>query len=220
MLSIIGAGLGRTGTYSLHLALEVLGFRSVHFDCVRLNDVLADTTPNPDFRRYDDVDAVVDVPTAYFYRELYAAYPNSKLILTLRDLEAWWKSTQIHFNEVAPVPEHPRVLRRLAAKWGAARREDEHDIFRRNLRNRIYGSTVATEFICKKTFVEHNQLVIATIPPEKLLVMDICAGEGWEKLCPFLGVPAPDTAFPNSHTTNYNNPTPWKSAVRHQQAGM
>jgi hypothetical protein len=133
--------------------------------------------------------------------------------LTLRDLEAWWESTRIHFNEVAPVPEHPRILHRMAAKWGAVRGEDEHDIFRRNLRNRVYGSTVATEFMYKKTFVEHNQLVIATIPSEKLLVMDICAGEGWEKLCPFLGVPTPDSAFPRSHMTNYHNPTPWKTAV-------
>ena len=117
----------------------------------------------------------------------------------------------MHFNEVAPVPEHPRILHRLAAKLGVAWKEDEHDIFRRNLRNRIYGSSVATEFICKKTFVEHNQLVMATVAPERLLVMDICAGEGWEKLCPFLGLPAPDSAFPISHTTNYSNPTPWKT---------
>jgi Sulfotransferase domain len=32
--------------------------------------------------------------------------------------------------------------------------------------------------------------------PEALLTLDITAGENWEKLCSFLGVPVPDVEFP------------------------
>ena len=97
-MKILGVGLGRTGTMSLTLALRRLGFRAMHYDRVRLNDVLHGSNTAPDFRRYDDVDAVLDVPSAYFYRELLDAYPEAKAILTVRDVEAWWKSIERHVN--------------------------------------------------------------------------------------------------------------------------
>ena len=59
-------------------------------------------TLNPDFRRYDDVDAVMDLPAAYFFEDLIAAYPECKCILTIRDSEKWWKSICRHFNEHYP----------------------------------------------------------------------------------------------------------------------
>jgi hypothetical protein len=205
MLKVIGAGLSRTGTLSLHLALERLGFKSMHFDDTRLNDILAGSCANPDFRRYNDLDAVVDLPAAYFYRELFAAYPGSKVILTTRDVESWWRSVK-HVFTVHPVAEVPRLKYRLAAKFGLgdAIREDQQDIFRRNLRRNVYGSSEPKEFLYKHRFIEHNTAVVATIPPENLLVMNIPGGDGWQKLCPFLGVPAPDEPFPLSHGTKYS----------------
>lgn len=217
MLSIIGAGLSRTGTKSLHLALQVLGFNSLHFDQRRLNDILEGAEPNPNFRRYDDVDAVSDIPSAFFYRELFQAYPDAKVILTVRELEDWWKSIAVHFNVAHPVSQQPRLRYRLAAKFGLGGmlgREAEFDVFRRALRNYIYGSTRAQEFLYKKRYTEHNDQVVATIPPDRLLVMNISRGDGWEKLCPFLGVPVPETPFPHGNETNYNNPTPWMAPTR------
>jgi hypothetical protein len=32
--------------------------------------------------------------------------------------------------------------------------------------------------------------------PGDLLVLDITAGEGWDRLCPFLGLPEPGVPFP------------------------
>jgi hypothetical protein len=202
MLKIIGAGLSRTGTLSLHLALERLGFKSMHFDTTRLNDILDGSCTNPDFRRYDDMEAVVDLPAAYFYRDLFAAYPGSKVILTTRDIESWWRSIKHHFT-VNPIAECPRLKYRLAAKlgFGDAVREDPHDIFRRNLRRYIYGSSEPREFLYKHRFITHNTTVMATIPSESLLVMNIPGGDGWQKLCPFLGVAAPDEPFPAAHRT-------------------
>ena len=65
-MKILGVGLSRTGTMSLTIALHKLGFRAIHYDRVRLNDILDGSSRNPDFRRYDDVDAVLDIPSAYF----------------------------------------------------------------------------------------------------------------------------------------------------------
>lgn len=209
MLNVIGAGLSRTGTRSLADALEGLGLRTIHFDRNRLNSVLFGADPSPNFRVYDDVDAVVDLPGSYFFRELMDAYPRSKVILTVRDIEAWWKSIEVHFNVVAPLDEERPIRRRILNKLGWSGKDEAFDAFRRRLRNCVYGSPVATEFLYKKKYLEHNQRVIAATPPERLLVMDIAAGEGWEKLCPFLNAPIPNRPFPRSHTTNYEDPAPW-----------
>jgi hypothetical protein len=198
MLKIIGAGLGRTGTMSLHHALEILGFRSIHFDETRLNDVVDGSNSRPDFRRYDDVDAVVDLPAAHFYRELMEAYPGCKVILTVRNEDNWWTSIHAHFKQYA-VPE-PRLRNYLGARLGVkAWLESDYHRFRRNLRNIAYGSPAPREFLYKKRFREHNEQVVATVPPDRLLVMDIAAGDGWEKLCTFLDVPMRNEEFPHDH---------------------
>lgn len=198
MLRVIGAGLSRTGTLSLHEALKALGHRSVHYDDVRLSDVLEGSVSQPDFRRYDDIDAVSDLPTALFYRELMEAYPESKVVLTIRDVESWWASVRKYFNRVHPISDEPSLgdgvvlglrLRPLKEPFRAR--------YRRLLRNLAYGSVTPKEFLYKKRYMEHNELVRATVSPERLLVLDVSAGEGWSKLCPFLGVSTPVNPFPH-----------------------
>lgn len=210
MLKIIGAGLGRTGTTSLHLALERLGYKSIHFDQERLNDVLDGSTAQPDFRRYDDVDAVTDVPTAYFYRELFAAYPDARVILTVRDINRWWKSTDMVFNYTHPVSAETPLRYQIADKFRLEKwigMESANDVFRRNLRTCIYGGPRAREYLYKRVYRRHNASVAAHIPSERLLIMDVESGDGWDKLCPFLGVAAPNTPFPHSNKTNYTELT-------------
>ena len=198
MLRVIGAGLSRTGTHSLSAALELLGLKSIHFDTQRLNDVLDGSNQNPDFRRYDDVDAVCDLPAGVFYRELMTAYPESKVVLTVRDVNAWYPSIREHFRR-HPITNETQLKFRLARKLGIenAFRESDIDRFRRHLRHYVYGSTVPREFLFKKRYQDHNALVVATVPKERLLVMDITAGDGWEKLCPFIGADIPDRPFPH-----------------------
>jgi hypothetical protein len=53
------------------------------------------------------------------------------------------------------------------------------------------------EFLYKKKFREWNDRIRMTIPQDRLLVIDICAREGWETLCPFVGKPIPDAPFPH-----------------------
>jgi hypothetical protein len=185
---------------SMHLAIQALGWTSLHWDRERLNDILNGTCAAPDFRRYDDVDAVSDIPSAIFYRELLAAYPDAKAILTLRDEDAWWTSIERHFNHRAPFRD-PAALLYQARMQGAdvPPAVVAGEVLRGRLRNLAYGSPVAIEYLYRKRFREHNERVRADVPASRLLVMDVTAGEGWDRLCPFLGVPVPATPFPHAN---------------------
>jgi hypothetical protein len=193
-VKILGVGLSKTGTTSLHRALGILGYRSLHYDDRRLNDVVCGANSNPDFRRYDDVDAVLDIPAAWFFEQLLDAYPGCKCILTIRDEGAWWKSIHAHFNDRSPVTS-PEAN---AFKWA--------------LRNYVYGSTVAHEFLFKKRYREHNERVLAKVPASQLLTMDVTAGDGWEKLCQFLACAVPTTCFPHQNRRQENEPEYWRRA--------
>jgi hypothetical protein len=209
-MKILGAGLSRTGTLSLHSALQVLGFSSLHFDTMRLNNVIDGSDTQPNFRRYDDVDAVIDLPVAYFYEELMLAYPDSKCILTVRDPDKWWRSISRHFNEHHPVilpglsgiKQHVKAGIRDWLHISGRHEARDLNLFRIHMRNLVYGSVVAHEYLYKKKYREHQQRVMHTVPAERLLVMDIASGDGWEQLCPFLGVPIPSVPFPHENRSH------------------
>ena len=177
-MKVIGAGLSKTGTSSLARALTILGFRTIHHDRERLNSILDGSNIHPDFRIYDDVDAVVDLPTAWFWYELLQAYPDTRCILTLRDEDGWWKSVSHHMGIV-----HPIITR-------------EQNPFLWDLRHHVYGSSQPFEFIYRKRFREHNDRVRFLIPPERLLTLNIIQGDGWQPLCDFLGLRVPNIPFP------------------------
>lgn len=176
----------------------------LHFDEHRLNDVLDGSTKAPDFRRYDDIDAVCDVPAALFYHELMTAYPDAKVILTIRDVDSWWRSIRRLYTDVPVAPQaslRQQIAKKL--KLPLVGRESEGTVFRRNLRYCAFGSPVPIEHLYKRTFLQHNAAVVARTPPDRLLIMDVTAGDGWEKLCAFLGVPVPSTPFPSENRSNW-----------------
>lgn len=185
-MQIIGAGLSRTGTTSLHTAFEILGFRSVHLDAVRLNDIILGYNRAPHFRRYDDVDTVTDLPSALFYRELMSVYPESLVILTVRNEDDWWASAREHFQAADELLRKNHLTFDLIAR----------------IRRLAYGSADLDEYLYRKHFREHNWQVEEWVPPDRLLKLDIAAGDGWEKLCPFLNVEIPGVAFPHENSKN------------------
>ncbi len=186
-MKVLGVGLSKTGTTSLYRALSLLGLRSLHYDDRRLNDVIDGSNAQPDFRRYDDVDAVLDIPAAVFYDDLLEAYPDCRCILSVRDEDAWWNSIRAHFNDRQPIESRAQN----PFKW--------------DLRHFVYGSATATEFLFRKRYREHNQRVRERIPAARLLTIDVAAGEGWEKLCPFLGMEAPAAPFPHQNRLSENS---------------
>ena len=124
-LRIVGAGFGRTGTMSLKLALEELGFRA----CYHMTELAAHPEHAPlwlALTRGERVDleqifagyaAAVDWPACTLWRELLAAYPDARVILTVRNPVDWYESfsrTILARSENLPPiaePAHSRALR-------------------------------------------------------------------------------------------------------------
>jgi hypothetical protein len=197
-LKVVGAGFGRTGTLSLKVALERIGFGP----CYHMVEVF----PRPEhvamwhrlaFEQSMDWDeifrgfhATVDWPAARWWREIAAHFPDAKVLLSVRDSEAWYKSVTdtIYQPMKSPAPDGVPELVRLQSEMA---------------RKAILGETFDNRFEDKahaiEVFQKHNQAVRDTIDPTRLLVFDV--REGWGPLCRFLEVPVPDEPFPRLNDT-------------------
>jgi hypothetical protein len=194
-LSIIGAGFGRTGTLSLKGALEMLGFGP----CYHMVEVIQ----NPHFSGYWEaiVDggqpdwekifagyhSTTDWPACTYYAELAAYYPKAKVILSLRDADAWYASIE------------PTVF---AALRGAFRSvgEKEGSMGQKLIAQHTFGGNLDDRDHAIAVYERHNAAVRAAIPADRLLVYDLA--EGWEPLCKFLDVPIPAAPMPKVNTTD------------------
>src|SRR5438876_7775595 len=114
-LRVIGAGLGRTGTHSLKLALErLLGAPCYHMAEVfrRPQDVpvwQAAAKGEPvDWRALlSDYAAAVDWPPAAFWPQLAEVFPGAIIVLSVRDVDDWWKSASSTIFEMYKRPAKP-----------------------------------------------------------------------------------------------------------------
>jgi len=192
-LKVIGAGLGRTGTMSLKLALEELGFGP----CYHMMEVIA----NPQYAEYwaraaegapvdwDQVfqgyNSVVDWPACDYWRELSSRYREAKVILTVRDPESWFASTQ------ATIFSSLNVFATQDSAIGKTMRA---------LAARHFGGAIDDRDRCIAGFERHNEAVKNSGLGDRLLIYSVA--EGWDPLCRFLAVPVPETAFPARNTTD------------------
>jgi Sulfotransferase domain len=196
-LEIIGAGFGRTGTWSTKYALERLGLRCYHMSEVILNKenkshldfwLRVARAPAGTKRDWEEVfgkyRATVDNPACCVWRELMLAYPEAKVIMTLhpRGADAWYESTldTIYFTEKLRAFKVLEYLSPFARKMGEMSRRL---IWRRSLNDAMPDRDKAVA-----RYHEHLAEVRAAVAPERLLVGPLCA-------C--LGVPPPDEPFPN-----------------------
>lgn len=201
-LEVIGAGFGRTGTASLKAALEILGYDKTHhmFEVMGSKEQMAlwhaiGTKPDtpPDWNAvYDGFAAAVDFPTAAYWRELSAFYPDAEVVLTVRSANSWWKSassTIIPIGRAAPV---------WARKLIPPLRQNE-EMVNGTVWHRMFDGRQFEEAYAKRMFEEHNAAVQADLPSERLLVYEV--KQGWEPLCAFLGKPVPQQPFPHENDT-------------------
>ncbi len=190
-LSVIGAGFGRTGTLSLKLALEQLGFGPCYHmmeviprpEAVALWEAVGDGEIRDWERIFDGFCATVDWPAATYYAELAEAYPEAKVILSQRDPEAWFASTQ------ATIFEH-----------GFDDLEDPFQRMANKVVSRLFDYRLHDREHCIAVYERHNAEVIARIPAGRLLVYE--ASQGWGPLCAFLGVAEPEGPMPKVNSTD------------------
>ncbi len=197
-MDVIGAGFGRTGTMSLKVALQQLGFAP----CLHMIDLLGGQPELSDtFREaYEgkSVDwkeslkefrATVDWPGCSFYKDLMELYPDAPVILTVRDPEAWYKSTYDTIYQAAlQIVEMPEFADRPVTKM---------------LQTIVWNGDLEGRFDDKQRaisiFENHNQAVKDYVPADRLLVYEV--KQGWEPLCRFLGVDVPSFPFPHVNDT-------------------
>jgi len=185
-LKIIGAGMGRTGTASLKIALEILNIGR----CYHMSEVLK----NPEYIKYwieaaegsadwdkiySGYSATVDNPGCNYWKELTAYYPKAKVILTTRDASTWFDST----NETIHSAEFARFMKN--SPFGEMIQKTMWD----RMENRMQDREYMVEFFNKR-----SAEIIDSIAPERLLVYQV--SDGWWPLCAFLEVTVPDMDFP------------------------
>ncbi|GAC1631392.1 MAG: hypothetical protein NVS4B11_31660 [Ktedonobacteraceae bacterium] len=205
-LKVIGAGFGRTGTSSLKAALEELGFGPC-YHMVEVFNNAGDAAYWEAAYRGEFVDwhklfakyqAAVDWPECAFYEEIMKAYPDAKVLLTVRDPQRWYESAKnTIYQAVREDTSSPfaSMVSSIMQNFIPKRvRQTVHMI-----NTIIWEGTFAGKFedvhYAKTIFTQHNEEVKQRVPPEKLLVYDV--KEGWEPLCAFLGVAVPrDKPFP------------------------
>jgi hypothetical protein len=189
-LKVIGAGFGRTGTYSLKLALEQLGFGP----CYHGIEVLRNPSTaqwwidaadgKPDWPKiFAGKNSTVDWPSCTFYAQLADFYPDAKVVLTERDPEEWFVSTQ---NTIFPDNEPPDT----GKPFDTMTRKIIAPLF--DFRMREHDNVVSA-------FRRHSAEVRRRIAPGRLLVYEVA--QGWGPLCRFLGVPVPVSPMPMTNTT-------------------
>ena len=189
-LKVVGAGLGRTGTASLKVALEELGVGP----CYHMGEVMrnphhidhwidaADGKPEWD-RFLGDYGATVDYPACTFWRELAAFYPHAKILLSVRSATSWFESV----NATIMSPGLNEFLK--GSPFGELSKRTIWDTLDHRMGDR--------EFMVNY-FERRNEEIRKEVSADRLLVYEVM--QGWEPLCDFLGTDVPDKPFPRVNT--------------------
>ncbi|MCB0401992.1 MAG: hypothetical protein KDD41_07900 [Flavobacteriales bacterium] len=174
---VFGLGFHKTGTSTLATALHKLGYQVVGQQNAHAHELISGNVRF--FKELaEKYDAFEDDPWHLLYKEMDQAFPGSKFILTDRDVDAWYKSCLNHFYEdTTPIRDY------------------------------MYGNGAPkdNEVRFKEVYLKHQEEVKAYFAdrPDDFLIINFTAGEGWEKLCPFLGVPVPEEPLPHANKGLY-----------------
>jgi hypothetical protein len=189
-LHVIGTGFGRTGTDSMREALTILGFGPCHH-MLEINQHEAQRQrwralalgAAPDWQSlFEGYRSCVDWPSAFYWRQLIAAYPVAKVILTYRSSESWWQS----FEKTILV--------------GIGKETDPHSLAHTLIEKQVFDSRPADRAHAIAAYEANVHDVLATVPRDRLLVHNL--GDGWEPLCHHLGVAVPDAPYPSRNSAS------------------
>ena len=160
-MKIFGIGLTRTGTTSLSEALKMLGYSAVHCPM--------------SYKEIEDHDASTDTAVAARFEFLDLLYPDSKFILTIRDLDSWIDSA------------------------ASLTRSANDPIWKLETRSKLWGSFVFDRYKFIEGYHKHHSKVLHYFKNRSndFLILDLEATEKFEKLCSFLDKPEPSDDYPH-----------------------
>jgi hypothetical protein len=225
---IIGAGFDGTGLTALRAALLALGHspHSVKLPALAMPycvGALTRHSPCPGelltlyvhgFQHsslppsvWANVTAVMGHPVPMFTWDILEAFPNARVVLTVRDVDAWFDTISSVGDRTGFVRGHtrghsrPKHWRRDDGNGDGEERADSDFKGHPLLRLWVWGQTSTTQQNLTRRhavrkLLEHNAKVIHGVPKHQLLVWDMFDDASWAPLCRFLGVDAPDTPFP------------------------
>jgi hypothetical protein len=209
-LKVIGTGQGRTGTMSLKLALEELGFSKCYHMYVLIEEHPEEVVYFEKAERGEKVDwdelfkgylSAVDFPVIRYYKDIAAKYPDAKIIHTTREFESWYESMQkTIFWAMQPGPG--RMLKMMIRLPFSSKLRKTLRVLKYNgmMIRKVFGNDLNDKAKVKEVFTQYNKEVLEYFPKERLLVFDVKSG--WEPLCKFLNVPVPQTPFPKVNSSN------------------
>ncbi len=175
-----GIGLSRTGTTTLAAALTLLGLNTLHW----LNPLTCEVISDDDFPVFD---AFTDTPVSNAFERIYERYPGSKFIFTTRLFDDWVQSMERLWRRQLGMSDFDRIRAELVSfPYGT----EFH-----NINRSLYFSHGSY----REAFAAHEKRVrqfFRDKPADRFLELDIFAGDGWGKLCAFVGRDAPAVPFP------------------------
>ncbi|GAB1205839.1 hypothetical protein APSETT445_004518 [Aspergillus pseudonomiae] len=217
-MRILCLGLTRTGTNSLVVALRKLGYTPYHgSECFKspprdfnlwieaLNCNFFNRDPNniPRYGREEfdrligTYDAVLDIPASIFWEDLIHAYPDAKVILTTRDFDSWWVSMDKTLFRFIRMP--------FFRYWQYCDKKQIGPLYRMSeLVWRVFCGNSYERGACEEAFHEHYRKVREAVPQERRLELKV-GRDGWDVLCPFLGVEVPAEEWPREYTAKALN---------------
>lgn len=207
-MRLLCLGMSRTGTMSMFTAMQKLGYKPYHM-------AVAIGSPKSNLNLWNealkakyqgqgkkwgreefdkilgDYDAVCDVPCICFVEELVAAYPEAKVVLTLRDVDAWLKSMDSTAGKIFSWKGWSTL-----SKWDPSLAEPfwNHAQLVCPIQFHTLNDYHSPNTPARQAFHEHYERVRCTVPKERLLEFRV--QEGWSPLCEFLGVEVPKEDFP------------------------
>ena len=202
-MKIIGAGLPRTATLTQKVALEMLGFGP----CYHMVNVLSDLSLVPRWTEavegrsdwqdlFQGFQATVDWPGAFFYKDLMDAYPEAKVLLSVRDGDAWEQSMG---QTIWGLFYGDMLMNDLSNAWG---RVDpawaSYIALMKGMWEKsglLAGEEGPGDGSMARAMERYNAEVKATVPSDRLLVWS--PKDGWGPLCEFLEVPVPEVPVPH-----------------------
>lgn len=223
-VKLLCLGMSRTGTFSLLNALERLGYHPYHMaeaiknapvdfpvweEAVRAK-YLGEGAPftKEDFDKFlGRFDTLMEIPTLMFSEELINMYPEAKIIVTHRPVNGWLRSMRTTVLESViwwrwswvawADPDMAKPFIRFARWcWPIV----FGDLSDKSADNSPDPLTTHPDSSAAK-YLRHYQHLREICPADRLLKMEL--GDGYEKLCPFLGIEPPDEPYPNINSKDF-----------------